>query len=90
VRRVKGRAIGVDTYDVGTWGELVPVLEDPKFWDGKGLKMVNVRMGRMDMARRVKPALKAQWDLLRSGPFTRRMRCCTTFLNVGPSHKVKG
>jgi pyruvate decarboxylase len=60
----------VDTYDAGTWGELMLVLEDLKFWNGKGLKMVNVRMGRMDMARGIKPALKAQGDLLRSGSST--------------------
>lgn len=59
----------VDTYDAGTWGELITVLEDPKFWDEKGLKMVIVRMGRMDMAKKFKPALKAQGNLLRAGSF---------------------
>ncbi|KAJ4303037.1 hypothetical protein N0V90_001928 [Kalmusia sp. IMI 367209] len=58
----------VDTYDVGTWGELMPILENAKFWNGKGLKMVNVRMNRMDMVKRFKPALKAQGDLLRAVP----------------------
>ncbi|KAF1971728.1 pyruvate decarboxylase [Bimuria novae-zelandiae CBS 107.79] len=58
----------VDTYDVSTWGDLMPTLEDSKFWDGKGPKMVNVRMDLMDMAKRFKPVLKMQGDLLRADP----------------------
>ena len=58
----------VETYDVGTWGDLMPILESASFGDGKGLKIVNVRMDLMDMASRFKPALKAQGDLLRAIP----------------------
>lgn len=58
----------VETYDVGSWGDLIPIIESDSFGDGKGLKIVNVRMDRMDIASRFKPALKAQGDLLRAIP----------------------
>ncbi|KAF1995114.1 pyruvate decarboxylase [Amniculicola lignicola CBS 123094] len=48
----------VETHDVGTWGELQSVLDSEKFQNGKGLKMVNVRMGRLDINTKFKEALK--------------------------------
>lgn len=48
----------VETHDVGTWGELMEVLQGENFRNGKGLKMVNVQMARDDVTTNFKPALK--------------------------------
>ena len=56
----------VETHDVGTWGELQRVLESEKFKDGKGLKLVNVRMARDDVTRNFKAALKLAGEQLRA------------------------
>lgn len=53
-----GEAYQVETHDVGTWGELLGVLKGAEFQDGKGLKMVNVRMARDDVTSNFKPALR--------------------------------
>ncbi|KAF2490463.1 putative pyruvate decarboxylase [Lophium mytilinum] len=47
----------VETHDVKNWGQLLQVLESESFGDGKGLKMVNVRMGREDVTKNFKAAL---------------------------------
>ncbi|ORY16141.1 putative pyruvate decarboxylase PdcA [Clohesyomyces aquaticus] len=47
-----------ETHDVGTWGELQSALGNESFQSGKGLKLVNVRMGRDDLTSNFKPALK--------------------------------
>jgi pyruvate decarboxylase len=56
----------VELHDVGTWGELDAVLKNERFHNGKGLKMVNVRMARGDVTKNFKAALKAVGDQLRS------------------------
>ncbi|KAF2680717.1 DHS-like NAD/FAD-binding domain-containing protein [Lentithecium fluviatile CBS 122367] len=62
----------VKTHDVGTWGELMAVLTDEKFQNGKGLKMVNVRMARDDVTNAFKPALKLAGEQLMADPTGRR------------------
>jgi pyruvate decarboxylase len=57
----------VETHDVGTWGELQKVLESKKFQDGKGLKMVNVRMASDDVTKNFKAALTLAGEQLRAG-----------------------
>lgn len=58
----------VELHDVGTWGELNTILRSEKFHNGKGLKMVNVRMARGDVTKNFKAALKAVGDQLRENP----------------------
>lgn len=55
----------VETHDVSTWGELQRVLDSERFQNGKGLKMVNVRMARNDVTKNFKAALHAAGDQLR-------------------------
>lgn len=64
----------VETHDVGTWGELSEVLKSEKFCDGKGLKMVNIRMKRDDVRSEYKAALEAVGDQLRAEPVERRSK----------------
>ena len=64
----KDGSYDVETHDVGTWGELNKVLRSEKFHNGKGLKMVNVRMARDDVNKKFKHALKAAGDRLRADP----------------------
>lgn len=58
----------IETHDVGTWGELQEVLENRKFQDGKGLKMVNVRMAREDVTKNFKAALQLAGQQLMRDP----------------------
>ncbi|OCK79671.1 putative pyruvate decarboxylase [Lepidopterella palustris CBS 459.81] len=48
----------IELHDVKTWGELDKVIKNAGFQDGKGLKMVNVRMGRDDVSTNFKAALQ--------------------------------
>ena len=48
----------VETHRVRTWGELETLLETEEIHDGKGLKMVEVVMGREDVASEFKAALR--------------------------------
>jgi pyruvate decarboxylase len=56
----------VETHDVGTWGELQTVLESKNFQNGKGLKLVNVRMARDDVTKNFKAALTLAGQQLRA------------------------
>lgn len=58
----------IETHDVATWGELTRVLEGSRFHDGKGLKMVNVRMAKDDVTKNFKPALKLAGQQLMAEP----------------------
>ena len=48
----------VETHQVRTWGELEKLLEGEEIHDGKGLKVVEVVMGREDVASEFKAALR--------------------------------
>ena len=48
----------VETRRVRTWGELETVLKSEEYQDGKGLKMVEVMMGREDVTHEFKAALR--------------------------------
>ncbi|KAF2866638.1 thiamine diphosphate-binding protein [Massariosphaeria phaeospora] len=58
----------VETHDVGTWGELAKVLASEKFQNGRGLKMVNVRMAREDVTSNFRAALKLAGQQLMVDP----------------------
>jgi pyruvate decarboxylase len=48
----------VETHRVSIWGELETVLKSEEFQDGKGLKMVEIIMGKEDVTREFKAALR--------------------------------
>jgi pyruvate decarboxylase len=48
----------VETHRVSTWGEIETVLRSEEFQDGKGLKMVEIMMGKEDVTREFKAALR--------------------------------
>ncbi|KAF2175892.1 hypothetical protein K469DRAFT_683362 [Zopfia rhizophila CBS 207.26] len=58
----------VEIHDVSMWEELQTVLQSDNFENGKGLKLVNVRMAKLDITKNFKGALQANGDQLCADP----------------------
>ncbi|KAF2181769.1 pyruvate decarboxylase [Zopfia rhizophila CBS 207.26] len=58
----------VQTHEVRTWDDLQYILGNEEFQNGKGLKLVNVRMDREDVTKNFRAALKLAGQQLMAEP----------------------
>lgn len=54
----------IETHVVRTWGDLETVIASERFCEGKGLKLVDVRVGKYDVPEKFKPVFKAAAEKL--------------------------
>lgn len=54
----------VETHVVRTWGDLDKLMESERFCEGKGLKLVDVVVGKYDVPEKFRPVFKAAAEKL--------------------------